>query len=410
MLRWMRIFLPVMLLAFAVGCDSFNTEYGRSVGTQGRKSIAGFGVLRDYYQRNAWTDRTLSRLSERLNNVDTIIWTPDSELPPTNEVTLWFEEWLARGDKTLIYVLRDHQTEFKYWQSAARLAPPEQRMEYRRRLARSRMAVSQDLLARPATITNGWFTAVPLTPPAKIGGLGGEWTETVDGLRNPPEIEYQVRVYDATTDAPAPTPAFGAVPGPASRFFQDYTPSQTDVELKSLLETDAGIPLISEVTSGDWNGSNVIVVSAGSLLTNFGLTDPGAQQIAAQLLAASNTGMDGSTPKVGFLVSDDMGVSVSSLDPKNMGPTGMEMFTVWPLNLVTIHAAILGLVVCLMLLPIFGRPRRLPPRPTADFSAHIDALAGLMQRTDGEAYAKVRISEYMVRVRGETDGPWVIKK
>jgi len=91
-----------------------------------------------------------------------------------------------------------------------------------------------------------------------------------------------------------------------------------------------------------------------------------------------------------------------------MGPSGMEMLTTWPINVVSIHALVCGLLVTLMLFPILGRPQKKPSPTTTDFAAHIDAVAGLMAKTRGEQYAKVRISEYFVRVRGEDTGPWVI--
>lgn len=399
----------VSLLAFLfcfTGCQKLETEYGRSVGKSGRKSIAGFGVLREFYRKNDWRDRTLTRLSERLNNVDTIVWTPDATTPLSNEATLWFEAWLARGDKTLVYVLRDYRTEYDYWDRASRVAPPPQRLEYRRRLARAKLERDRKWLARPAMITNGWFTAVSLTPPAVVKDVAGPWSESVSGFPTQPTIEYQVRAYDESKDVATAAAAIPATPfgGPFS-----YEESELDVDFDVLLKNQNDIPIVSEITFDRWSNSRILVVSAGSMLTNFGLTDPGGQQLATTVLAASSKGNEDEVPKVGFLTSGPTGVRVSSLDPNNMGPTGMEMLTEPPLNIVTIHAVILMVVVCLMLFPIFGRPRRIPVRPSADFSAHIDAVAGLMQRTSGEQYARVRISEYMVRVRGETEGKWVIK-
>jgi hypothetical protein len=401
------VFLGVM-----IGCGELQTEFGRSTGNSGRKSIAGFGVLREFYRREGWNDRTVTRLSERLNNVDTIIWTPDSDLPPSVEATAWFEQWLARGDKTLIYVLKDHQTEYRYWQRAARLAPPVQRFEYRRRVARSGIDLDRALLSRPTTITNGWFVATPLSPPGSLGRLsdpdGDEpLAAEISDLDKlvPFEIEYDVRSFDRTRDQAA---ASSVVPPPMN--FATYAATATNVDFQTVLRTESEQPLISKVTNQNWPDSEIFVVASGSLLTNFGLVDPRSRKIAEYLIANSSTSDDSARPKVGFLSSDETGVSVSSLDPVNSGPNGMELFTLWPINLVTIHAAVLGLLVCLMLLPIFGRPRRLPERPSADFADHIAAVAGLMERTGGEQYARVRISEYMVRVRGETEDPWVLKE
>jgi hypothetical protein len=86
----------------------------------------------------------------------------------------------------------------------------------------------------------------------------------------------------------------------------------------------------------------------------------------------------------------------------------MELLTVWPMSLVTMHGVILGLVICLMLMPIFGRPKRIRRSKQSHFGDHLDAVAALMNRTGGERYARARISEYMKRMHGETSGPWVL--
>lgn len=388
------------------GCSRLETEYGRTVGVSGKTSIAGFGVLREFYHRNGWTDRTLSRLNERVNNVDTIVWTPNAEQPLSSDATDWFEDWLARGDKTLIYVLKDHRTEYEYWKQASRLAPPPQRLEYRRRLARAKIARDRNLLARPGKISNGWFTAVPLNPPALVQSVQGSWSESLTGFDDSFELEYQVREFDRTADMAVGGPA---VPTPWGTPL-DYSPSDLNVNFAGLLKNQDGIPIVTEITHDSWPESQILVVSAGSLLTNFGLTKPGSQNLAAMLLAESGRGTDGATPKVGFLASGPEGVQVSSLNPEAARSAGLDLFRQYPLNVVTMHFIVLLVLVLLMLYPIFGRPQRIPPRPTADFAAHIDAVAGLMRRAGGLQYAKTRISEYLVRVRGETDGPWIIKQ
>ena len=86
----------------------------------------------------------------------------------------------------------------------------------------------------------------------------------------------------------------------------------------------------------------------------------------------------------------------------------MELLTVWPISLVTMHGVMLGLVICLMLLPIFGRPRSIRRSKQSDFGHHLDAVAALMNKSGGEAYARARISEYMKRMHGETSGPWIL--
>jgi hypothetical protein len=88
--------------------------------------------------------------------------------------------------------------------------------------------------------------------------------------------------------------------------------------------------------------------------------------------------------------------------------SGMELLTVCPMSLVTMHGVMLGLVICLMLLPIFGRPRKIQRARHSNFGDHLDAVAALMNKAGGERYARARISEYMKRMHGETTGPWIL--
>ena len=81
--------------------------------------------------------------------------------------------------------------------------------------------------------------------------------------------------------------------------------------------------------------------------------------------------------------------------------TGMEMLTKWPLSLITMHGIFLGGIVCLILIPILGRPRQLRRETPTDFTHHLDAVASLMKRVKGEAYARRRVQDY--QALGKTD-------
>ena len=61
-----------------------------------------------------------------------------------------------------------------------------------------------------------------------------------------------------------------------------------------------------------------------------------------------------------------------------------------------------------MLMPIFGRPKRVQHAKQSNFGDHLDAVAALMNKAGGERYARARISEYMKRMHGESTGAWVL--
>lgn len=125
--------------------------------------------------------------------------------------------------------------------------------------------------------------------------------------------------------------------------------------------------------------------------------------MATQLIAETGD----SSGLVGFLTTDSAGANVSEVDPEINARTGMELFTVWPLSLIVLHLAVTGFIACMILLPIFGRPRQGKTVSNSDFADHLDAVAVLMSRSGGEEYARRRVSEYMRRIRGETTGQWV---
>jgi hypothetical protein len=404
MISLLRQFLLLGILAIgSTGCSRLQTEYGHSQDAVGRKSIAGFGVLRQLYRQQGWQDRTVARLSERLNNVDAIVWTPDNTAAPTLEVTEWFEEWLERDHKTLVYVLRDYETEDRYWTTAAQHAPPSQRLVYRRRAARVRMEKTRKLLERPTLVSNGWFTAIPHVPPVTPQSLEGSWATAVQDSTSTWHVDFAIRPYDQATDQTA------AVNATTTVFtLQTAGTTETPVQFEPLLLAPNGSAIIAKIHCDQWKQSQIIVVASGSLLNNFAFLDPASRQLATQLLSASQLPGMAEKKKVGFLVSGENGVAISSLDPENNNLSGLDIFFVWPMNLILIHGFFLGLAICLRLWPIFGRPKRLPTDSSTDFADHIRGVANLMSKTRGEQYARVRISEYMVRVRGEQSGPWVL--
>jgi len=160
--------------------------------------------------------------------------------------------------------------------------------------------------------------------------------------------------------------------------------------------------LLARVRSPEWGDSQILFVAGGTLIDNFALTTKGGRRIAAQLVSDSGT-----AAQVGFLRTEN-GVFVDDGDETAGARNGMELLVVWPISLITMHGALLGLVVLLIVMPIFGRPRRVVRPSQSDFADHLDAVASWMQRSADDSYARRNISEYMRRVRGETSGKWIL--
>jgi len=83
------------------------------------------------------------------------------------------------------------------------------------------------------------------------------------------------------------------------------------------------------------------------------------------------------------------------------------MLTVWPFNVMTIHAALLAMVAIIAAFPIFGRPKSSPRISTANFGEHVEAVGELLRATKGREYAIDAISKYFRIVRGDQKTQWV---
>lgn len=401
------------------GCRSVSSEYGSSKGYGGRTSLNGFGALRSAFEQAGFRSRNANRLSSRVRRTDTIVWTPTWLGSVDSDVTRWFDQWMRQGNRTLVYILPDSGSEADYWTDAARLASPEQRVEYRTRAARCVNERIQWRLNRFDVESNGWFQVQSLPNRRLATELQGPWLSTVattnDGATEGDDLraalEYLLVPYDedvakklsagnlrSAPDRVETGP--GTIPLLTSMVVQ---PTQTPIEFRPLLSTSEEAQIVAEVTSGHWSNSKVLVVAGGSLLTNYAFSRKANRRLAERIIREA-TPSGKSKPVVAFLISDWGNLPVSDREPDTPLKSGMEMLTEWPISLVTMHGLVFLMIVCLACLPIFGRPRKIRRSEANDFGHHLDAVASLMIRTGDESYARQRISDYMKRMHGETSG------
>ncbi|TWU40332.1 hypothetical protein Q31b_36800 [Novipirellula aureliae] len=427
-----RYFIVILCCVGLVGCNRLSTDYGQSAGYMASQSLNGFGALRQTYINAGADDLDVRRLTDRVQRLDTIVWTPTYSTAIGTEVTFWFDSWLRRDKRTLVYIVPDSGSEADYWSQAIEFALPDQRLEYRRRAARSTNERIQWRLNRVPIASNGWFELEPLVERRQFDTFRGRWAkqleavdETDDPRATPLQSEYGIEPYrDTDRSVPQNQPANAANQGsatpigpvgptaPGSPNWNNTgtaTPTGTEVMFMPVLMDDAGKTVIARITSKKWRDSQIIVVGGGSLLTNYAFTHPTSVRLADKIVHESLLA-DTSPPKVGFTSIPPAYMSVSSSKPGVPKATGMELLTVWPVSLITIHAVLLGIVVCLMLIPSLGRPKRVRYHATSHFGAHLDAVAELMNRAKGETFARSRISDYFRRVHGETTGQWIIEE
>ncbi|QDS89798.1 hypothetical protein EC9_39980 [Rosistilla ulvae] len=370
------------------------TAYGYSYSHQGTLSINGTAAFREMYTLRDWDTQTIKRLSNAADQLDTIVWFPDAEQVPSHRATAWLDRWLSESPRTLVFVARGFDsTEPMYWRKAMADAPPQQRLEYRRRQARTEvLAESQPQIGTTNSFSNGWFTLDFQSHYTTAQDFGGPWAEQIDPLPQRLTTRATIRTFDPDTDSQLSTGLFRI----------DTVDEDEAVTMEPLLTSASGDTLAARLKSERWPDSQVLVLSTAECLLNLSLTEPANRALADRLIKQTGPPSD-----VGFLRTDMMGARVQGDSDDDLA-AGMELLTQWPLSMTTMHVVLLGFIAILALLPIFGRPRRLPPPATGDFGEHVSAVAELLQRSGDTDYARQRISEYFVQVRGEESGPWVL--
>ena len=316
-MRSLVLIIASFSLCLAAGCERFISDYGNSKGVVGRQSLNGFGGLRQAFQSSGFETRDVTRLTERVGRSDVIVWTPQEFGPIPIDATEWFEEWLQMGNRTLVYVIPDSGSEVDYWRDASRLAPPSQRLEYRKRAAGATNQRATWRLNRLTIPSNGWFVVSPSV---------SQTVPTSDG--DSIDTELSLSAYSnkakpasaaATGATTAAAPVFGSTgaTGPNSNGFSMGTTSATDTEVafKTKFRNTDDKTIVARIQSDRWDQSQVIVVAGGSLLTNFSLTRSFGRDLASQIIEETKSSLvnesdpdDLELPLTGFLTTYWSGV------------------------------------------------------------------------------------------------------
>jgi hypothetical protein len=91
-----------------------------------------------------------------------------------------------------------------------------------------------------------------------------------------------------------------------------------------------------------------------------------------------------------LLESDHGGPPV---DPPATDSSLWRALGAWPLNVILLHFAVLGVIFCFARWPIFGRPQMPPSYPLLDFGKHVEAVGRLLARTRDRDYAHGKLSQ-----------------
>lgn len=439
---WMTPFGRLGLLAlitFTFGCSGRTplSRYGESEGAESRLSPDAYSVFRRLCEEQNRGTMRLGNLSPRAaERLDTIIWSPKSFGQHDEKTLTWMREWLRRGNKTLVYVGRDYSAYADYWSECARehwLKPDSDADRANGSICFEIAASAQaELLAMRYAHRDKQLLPWCMVDNSRqraevVENFDGEWAaELVDhahrvvvrgsllplnsvdlqSLEN--ELEAIVKnKNNATTTTTAANASFF---GRSQQFGTDEDEANlqrlkayrqealVDKEPSEWLRSSGGIPLLSSVVAEPGSSSHVILISTPSLLANYNLTYPGNLKIATKIIEELPPG------KIGFLSTE--GEPRVLQDGETEQQKGFEMLTMWPINIITLHAAFLGMLVLVALFPIFGRPKLLPVATSQDFSDHIDALGALLFKSGDRFYALSTIADYYRNVRKDIHSPW----
>ena len=392
-----------------VGCApvELDATYGRRNTLKGRDSVNGTAVFGAMFKKAGFRVNSWRRLSPKLEDFDVIVWFPNDYAAPKDKHRQFLEDWLAnQSGRTLIYVGRDYTAATTYWQTVQPTVPADQAMEVSRRLA---TLTAEQAKAR-ATIKIGedsdWFVFEKPQQQGRVTALSGPWSKGIDSEK--------VEIYLHTgLVSPTEEESSASRGGGSSNF-------------EPLLVADQG-PLVTRLRFPEWNSSQVLVVANGSFLLNLPLVNLENRELAVKLISACGT-----PGKAVFLESQAGGPPILAEDPDDSYPTGLELFTVWPLGIIVLHLAFLGILCCFAAFPIFGRPREVAlssdtssarkatyrsgyytgGSSTVDVSArrierthfgkHIEALGEMLEKTQDRAYAIERVKYYHEHVKRES--------
>ena len=362
----------VLMFAFT-GCrdDRIEDAYGSHGAVGDRVSVNGTSVLRKLFEQAGCTVTPRWRLSPRVErNSDAVIWFANDFQSPTYEPRQWLETFLQYDpNRLVVYIGRDFSASPGYWRAAAAKATGAQRAEMLNRAAEAES--NHDVFRGAESTSDGdWYAVSPGTLYQQPGDLTGPWSEGVDAAKT------KLLVRDVLSPA---------------------TPSEFE-EPTILLDSDLG-PLVGYAELDYADPQQCLIVANGSFLLNLPLVNRENRKLAMRFVQEVVGGKSGPRRRITFLESGPGGPPVLSEDPQVSAPTGLEMFAARSIGFVLLHLAAFGLVYSFMRAPIFGAPRQGSRPSLRDFGAHLDAVGGLLQRTDDLNFAQRLVNRRRRRPR-----------
>ena len=377
--------VALVLLALG-GCmaqdEELNRAYGQRRGLDARDSVNGTAVFAEMFERAGHRVVTKQKLTPSTRDADAIVWFPNDFAPPSPEAIAWLEDWLQEEDgRVLIYVGRDFDAAIPYWEKALpkakqRTAPVRQEMRLRAQADKTAFGNQRTQNTSPRECA--WYAYDPGHPRRQVTTLEGPWSQGIDatkaeielyGKRSEGSFGYADRNVLLSSDGDV---LVDRIEFEVAEYYYDSYDDEWYV--------DESAPVGS---------SEAILVTNGSFLLNEPLINHEHRKLAGKLINRC-AGQD----TVVFLESGPDGVPILDRDPPPEVPSSLAIFKVWPLNIILVHLAVVGVVFCFARWPIFGRPRKAKQRRITDFGHHVAALGAMLEQTQDRGYARAQLAAY----------------
>ncbi len=382
----------------ACGCSSrdLETDYGRHRQRGESGSVNGTDVLAGMFSDAGHSIYFRSRIiTSEMEAADTIVWFPNDHAPPREEVCLWFDEWLAgEPGRTLVYVGRDFNAAPLYYEFLAnhrrktRKQTPKQQgtKQPEQPTKEKRDSLGLGHLTTDELDTDELDTDELDTDELDTDELDTDERETDEDVTADPDVPEECEWFGYQSAMLRHVEQLG---GPWARGIDAAkadvwlgTWMKPDGEYQRLLTTGDDL-LVTRLTWPYWDGSQLLLVANGSFLLNMPLVNHENRRLAGLLIGATGT-----SGRVVFLESGRGGPAI---DPPHVASSLWTLFRAWPLGVILLQLAAVGVIFCFARWPIFGRPKQPPPEVTADFSKHVAAVGKLLSRTRDRAF----LTEFM---------------
>ena len=386
----------VALILLPSGCN-FGTDF--TYGKSADQSVNGLSVFANLLRERGHTVSRKRRLTKRVDKFDTIVWAPDNERFPPENVAAWIEQWMGKStSKVLIYVGRSYDATLPYYQGKFDNATIENRDQWQRELAEQVMQKRRydyDYDWRFPTGTDPpdafWFERYDKEPKVDASKIGGPWASDIDSTAIDLDCDQLLKpLEDYNIEEATPVLDIETDDGEADYYeysYQDDEFREDEIKVKHLLTVD-GKPFAFELSTDENPGRKVIIISNGSFLLNFPLMQPENQKLASKVA-------DEAIGDVVFLESDYRWPRVGG--QANDPALRWTWIGQAPMNYIVPHFLFWGVLYCFAFYPNFGRPKRVQFHPPKAFRSHVQAVAAILRRSKEKSWARQLVDMWLKR-------------